>query len=63
MGRFVKIIIPAAILVILGVVIYKPYHSWAREHVNNLTATDGPSSEMHIVPPLYSEIRHYFKDG
>ena len=39
MGRFVKIIIPAAILVILGVVIYKPYHRWAREHVNNLTAT------------------------
>jgi len=34
-----KIIIPAAILVILGVVIYKPYHRWAREHVNNLTAT------------------------
>jgi len=40
MGRFVKIIIPAAILVILGVVIYKPYHRWAREHVNYLTATD-----------------------
>jgi len=40
MGRFVKIIIPAAILVILGVVIYKPYHRWAREHVNNLTATN-----------------------
>jgi YVTN family beta-propeller protein len=39
MGRFVKIIIPAAILVILGVVIYKPYHRWAREHVNSLTAT------------------------
>jgi YVTN family beta-propeller protein len=39
MGRFVKIIIPAAILVILGFVIYKPYHRWAREHVNNLTAT------------------------
>ena len=39
MGRFLKIIIPAAILVILGVVIYKPYHRWAREHVNNLTAT------------------------
>jgi YVTN family beta-propeller protein len=39
MGRFVKIIIPAAILVILGVVIYKPYHRWALEHVNNLTAT------------------------
>ncbi len=39
MKRFAKIIIPAAILVILGVVIYKPYHSWAREHVNNLTAT------------------------
>ncbi|HBC78101.1 MAG TPA: hypothetical protein DEO60_14325 [Bacteroidales bacterium] len=39
MGRFVKIIIPAAILVILGVVIHKPYHRWAREHVNNLTAT------------------------
>ena len=39
MGRFVKIIIPAAILVIIGVVIYKPYHQWAREHVNNLTAT------------------------
>ncbi len=39
MGRFVRIIIPAAILVILGVVIYKPYHRWAREHVNNLTAT------------------------
>jgi YVTN family beta-propeller protein len=39
MGRFVKIIIPAAILVILGAVIYKPYHRWAREHVNNLTAT------------------------
>ena len=39
MGRFVRIIIPAAILVILGVLIYKPYHRWAREHVNNLTAT------------------------
>jgi YVTN family beta-propeller protein len=39
MGRFVKIIIPAAIIVILGFVIYKPYHRWAREHVNNLTAT------------------------
>ncbi len=39
MGRFVKIIIPAVILVILGFVIYKPYHRWAREHVNNLTAT------------------------
>ncbi len=39
MGRFVKIIIPAAILVILGVGIYKPFHRWAREHVNNLTAT------------------------
>jgi YVTN family beta-propeller protein len=39
MGRSIKIIIPAAILVILGVVIYKPYHRWAREHVNNLTAT------------------------
>ena len=40
MGRFVKILIPAVILVILGVVIYKPYHRWAREHVNNLTATN-----------------------
>ena len=39
MGRFVKIIIPAIILVIIGGVIYKPYHRWAREHVNNLTAT------------------------
>jgi len=39
MGKFAKIIIPAAILVILGIVIYKPYHRWAREHVNYLTAT------------------------
>ncbi|MGB8359270.1 MAG: cytochrome D1 domain-containing protein [Bacteroidales bacterium] len=39
MGRFAKIIIPAAILIILGAVIYKPYHRWAREHVNNLTGT------------------------
>jgi YVTN family beta-propeller protein len=40
MRRFVRIIIPAIVLVILGVVIYKPYHRWAREHVNNLTATE-----------------------
>jgi len=39
MGRVVKIIIPAAILVILGIIIYKPYHRWSREHVNYLTAT------------------------
>jgi len=40
MGRFVKIIIPSIILVILGIVLYKPYHRWAREHVDNLTATN-----------------------
>jgi len=39
MGRFVKIIIPAVILVVIGAVIFKSYHRWAREHVNNLTAT------------------------
>lgn len=40
MGRFVKIIIPAAILAILGIVIHKPFYRWSREHVNYQTATE-----------------------
>ena len=40
MGRLLKIFIPGAVLVILGVVVYKPYNRWAREHVNYLTATE-----------------------
>ena len=40
MRRYFKFIIPVAILGVLGSFLYKPYHRWAREHVNYITATD-----------------------
>jgi YVTN family beta-propeller protein len=40
MRRFLKFTIPVGVLVIFGVVLYRPYHRWAREHVNYLTATE-----------------------
>jgi hypothetical protein len=40
MRRYLKITIPAGLLLILGFILYKPYHRWAREHVNYLTATE-----------------------
>lgn len=40
MKRYLKIIIPAAIIAILGLVLYPRYHKWAREHVNYITATE-----------------------
>jgi len=39
MRRYLKIIIPAGALCILGAV-YFPYHKWSREHVNYITAAE-----------------------
>jgi len=39
MRNYLKIIIPAGALCILGAV-YFPYHKWSREHVNYITATE-----------------------
>jgi len=38
MRRYSSFIIPVAILGVLGSFLYKPYHRWAREHVNYITA-------------------------
>jgi len=40
MRKYLKIIIPVGVLLILAAVFYPPYHRWAREHVNYLTATN-----------------------
>lgn len=40
MKSYLKILIPAGILVILGVILYPPYKRWAREHVNYITAAE-----------------------
>lgn len=39
MRKYFKIIIPASLIAILGLVLYPRYHKWAREHVNYITAT------------------------
>ena len=38
--HYIKIIVIAGILMLLRLVIYPPYHRWAREHVNYITAVD-----------------------
>lgn len=40
MRKYLKIILPAGIICILGVILYSPYHRWARKHVNLITATE-----------------------
>ncbi|HOW08618.1 MAG TPA: beta-propeller fold lactonase family protein [Bacteroidales bacterium] len=40
MKGYLKIIIPAGIIAVLGLIFYPRYHKWAREHVNYITATD-----------------------
>jgi YVTN family beta-propeller protein len=40
MRKYFKIILPVGIVFILGSVLYSPYHRWAKEHVNLMTATD-----------------------
>jgi len=40
MRKYFKIIIPASLIAILGLVLYPRYHRWAREHVNYITATE-----------------------
>src|SRR4030042_2972300 len=40
MRRYFKFIIPVAVLGLLGSFLYQPYHRWAREHVNYVTASD-----------------------
>jgi len=37
---YIKIIVIAGILLLLRLVIYPPFHRWAREHVNYITAVD-----------------------
>lgn len=62
MKRYIKIIIPAGIILVLGLIIYPRYHKWAREHVNHITATeDHPinCSSCHLYikqPPLVAKI-------
>jgi YVTN family beta-propeller protein len=40
MRRYLKIILPVGALFILGAFLYSPYHRWAREHVNHMTAVE-----------------------
>jgi len=40
MRKYLKIILPAGVVFILGVVLYYPFHRWAKEHVNQMTATE-----------------------
>src|SRR5512137_2742260 len=40
MSKYLKIIIPVGALLFLGVVLYSPYHRWAKEHVFQMTATN-----------------------
>jgi YVTN family beta-propeller protein len=40
MRRYLKIIIPVAVLLVLGVFLFPHFHRWAREHVNYITAVD-----------------------
>jgi YVTN family beta-propeller protein len=40
MRRYLKIILPFGALFILGAFLYSPYHRWAREHVNHMTAVE-----------------------
>jgi YVTN family beta-propeller protein len=40
MRKYLKIILPVGALLILGAVLYSPYHRWAKEHVLQMTATD-----------------------
>jgi YVTN family beta-propeller protein len=40
MRKYFKIILPVGTLLILGAVLYTPYHRWAKEHLFQMTATD-----------------------
>jgi YVTN family beta-propeller protein len=40
MRKYFKILLSAGIICILGAVLYSPYHSWARKHVNLMTAVE-----------------------
>ncbi len=40
MGKYRKIILTAAVLIIPGVILYPLFHRWSREHVNYITASE-----------------------
>jgi YVTN family beta-propeller protein len=40
MRKYLKILLPVGVICIIGAVLYSPYHRWAKEHVNLMTATD-----------------------
>jgi YVTN family beta-propeller protein len=40
MRKYLKIIIPFGVILILTVALYPRFHHWAREHVNHMTATE-----------------------
>lgn len=40
MRKYLKIILPILIICILGAVFYSPYNTWARKHVNYITAAE-----------------------
>jgi hypothetical protein len=40
MRKYLKIVIPVGVILVLAVVLYPPYHRWAREHVNFITAAE-----------------------
>jgi YVTN family beta-propeller protein len=40
MIKYLRIILPVGIVCILGTVLYSPFHRWAKDHVNQMTATE-----------------------
>jgi YVTN family beta-propeller protein len=40
MIKYLKIILPVGVVIILGAVFYSPFHKWAKEHVYQMSATD-----------------------
>jgi YVTN family beta-propeller protein len=40
MRKYLKLIVPLGIIFILFAAFYSPFHKWAREHVNHMTATN-----------------------
>ncbi|MCJ7449477.1 MAG: hypothetical protein MUO72_17510 [Bacteroidales bacterium] len=40
MRKYLKILLPVGVICILGAIFYSPYHTWARKHVNLMTATE-----------------------
>jgi len=40
MGKYIRIILPVAALLIVGIFLLPPFHRWSREHVNYITAVE-----------------------